>query len=52
MRVPSSFYGRIKSISKDQKRPMSSVLKDSERILENAQYLSNLIGRGFKKSKK
>ncbi len=52
MRVPDTFYNKIKSISDDRKQGMSQTLRDSERILENAEYLSKIIYGRFKSKKR
>lgn len=49
MRVPESFYRRVKGISEDFDTDMVDILDRSDRILENASYLSKVLGRHKKK---
>lgn len=52
MRVPNSFYERVKKISLDDGCEMTQVLESSGRILENAHFLTDLIGFTLHKRKK
>lgn len=54
MRVPEKFYGTIKRISEKRGQNMVSTLERSNDLLNNADYLSDLLGgiRGKGKHKK
>lgn len=45
MRVPKTFKDTVEKIGTEQKKNCTDILRDSERILYNANQLSRLFGR-------
>lgn len=44
MRVPENFYNTVKRISEKREQDMVSTLERSNTLLDNADYLSDLLG--------